>query len=122
MHRSPDPVHWPSQKRVLELPIRRRPEMAHLPMELRGGGGGGGDLVVVLQSSDGDERQEVVGIGAGRVEKMRRNRGAGEQMVGGGIWISSRGGGGGGCSAGNPLHPLQIEAVFLQMAGDVLPG
>ena len=39
---------------------------------------------------------------------------AGEEAVRSGI--------GGGSAGGEPLHPLQVEAVLLQMAGDVLSG
>lgn len=48
------------------------------------------------------------------MEEMVGDRRAGEEAVCSGI--------GGGSAGGEPLHPLQVEAVLLQMAGDVLPG
>lgn len=129
-------LRLPWQERMLKMPVWRRPVMAHLAVILRLKRVRGGDrscghvllvMVVLLESSDGDKRQEVVGVGAGTVQEVGRHRGAGEQMVGGGVSRSSQGacagtGGPGGAAGGEALHALEVKAVLLQVAGDVLPG
>lgn len=83
-------------------------------------------VVVMRQSSHLHERQEMVRIGATRMQKMWRNRRAGKQMVGG--RISRRGSQSSGtisratttATSRYALHSLEIKAVLLQMASNIL--
>ncbi|KAJ1405259.1 hypothetical protein SESBI_26023 [Sesbania bispinosa] len=85
-------------------------------------------LMVVEGGGDRHKRQEVIGIrprSGRRMQEVRRYRGAGEEVVGGGVSGNSRASsaaGAGGSSGGNALHAFQIKAVFLQVASDVFSG
>jgi len=71
-------------------------------------------LVVAVRLQRRHKGQVVLG---GRtcsgLQKVRRHRRAGEEVVSGGV---------GGGASGQALHALQVEAVFLEMAGDVFAG
>jgi len=56
----------------------------------------------------------VRGRAGSRVQEVRRHRRAGEEVVRGGVC--------GGGTSGQTLHALQVEAVFLEVAGDVFAG
>lgn len=76
--------------------------------------------MVVIRHKRGQEMVRTRPAPAARVQEMRRDRRAGEQVVGGGIAPA--------CPAaaspagGNPLHALQVEPVLLQVTRHVLPS
>ncbi|PON51378.1 LOW QUALITY PROTEIN: hypothetical protein TorRG33x02_311560 [Trema orientale] len=121
MHRLPHPMNrllGLSGERVLELPaaIRRgRPKMLDLAVILRLELGVGSDrsrgrrhvllvMVVVLERRHGHKGQEMVRIGPARMQEVRRDRGAGEEVVRGGI------GGGGQSSSARPTASAAASA------------
>lgn len=82
-------------------------------------------LVVVLEGRDRHKRQEMIRISPPLLQEMRRHRRAGEQVVGGRVRGATTTGTAAGTAAnpaGKPLHPLEVKAVFLEVAGDVFTG
>lgn len=99
--------------------------MAHLPMVLGRRSQLLLLLLVVVERRHRHKRKEMIRIWPGRgVQEMRRHRGAGEEVVSGGV----RDGAGGatsrttGSGGGNPLHAFEIETVLLQVTGHVFSG
>ncbi|PON67554.1 hypothetical protein PanWU01x14_101910 [Parasponia andersonii] len=117
MHRLPHPMNrllgLSGEERVLELPAaisRGRPKMLDLAVILRLERGVGCDrrhvllvIVVVLERRHGHKGQEMVRIGPARMQEMRRDRGAGEEVV-------RRGIGGGGQSSARPTASAAASA------------
>lgn len=111
--------HDTVQEALIDPSARQRSEMSQMPLVVELLLHCGCDLLLVLQGGEG--KKGIRGRDWLATQEMLGHGGAGEELIRGGVGSGDRPRDG---AAGTPeaLHALEVEAVLLEVTGDVLAG